>query len=106
MLVWKSQRNMSPNYIYWSVSIKTALEELTTLEATSLISLKKNFFWVVLLALDEFTDSSDIANTALLIWGANTEFEMMEKLTSMNSMSGTTTGKNIFKEGLPWRFSG
>ena len=54
--------------------------------------------------MNAFTDT---ANTyLLLIWGANTEFEMTEKLASMNSMSGTTTGKNIFKEGLPWRFSG
>ena len=57
----------------------------------------KGFKWFSL-ALDESTDITDTAQLLLFIRGVNTEFEVTEELASMNSLHGTTTGEDIFKE--------
>ena len=50
------------------------------------------------MALDESTDVTDTAQLLLFIRGVNAEFEVTEELASMNSLRGTTTGENMFKE--------
>ncbi|PNF15523.1 hypothetical protein B7P43_G16685 [Cryptotermes secundus] len=50
------------------------------------------------LALDESTDITDTAQLLLFIRGVNADFEVTEELASMNSLRGTTTGEDIFKE--------
>jgi hypothetical protein len=59
---------------------------------------KANDFEWFSLALDESTDVTDTAQLLLFIGGVNAEFEVTEELASMNSLRGTTTGENIFKE--------
>lgn len=48
------------------------------------------------LTFDKFTDCVDTTQL-LFIWGVNDKFEMAEKLSSINSLCRTSTGKNIFK---------
>ena len=45
-------------------------------------------------------ESTNVADTVQLfvIKGANAEFEVTEKLASVNSLHGTTTCENIFKK--------
>ncbi|XP_023724818.1 general transcription factor II-I repeat domain-containing protein 2 [Cryptotermes secundus] len=49
-------------------------------------------------ALDESTDITDTAQLLLFTRGVNADFEVTEELASMNSLRGTTTGEDIFKE--------
>ncbi|KAI5098257.1 general transcription factor II-I repeat domain-containing protein 2-like [Silurus meridionalis] len=48
------------------------------------------------LALDESMDVQDTAELLILIRGVTTNFEMCEELAALQSLKGTTTGKDIF----------
>ena len=62
------------------------------------------------LALDESTDTSDIAQLSILIRGVDSSLSITEELLALRPMHGTTTGKDLYEEvsrcvnemGLPW----
>lgn len=83
-----------------SLSARTTvrrIEDIGEQIKTQLKEKAKNFKWFSL-ALDESTDINDTAQLLVFIRGVNTEFEVTEELASMNSLHGTTTGEDIFKE--------
>ncbi|XP_025203824.1 general transcription factor II-I repeat domain-containing protein 2B-like [Melanaphis sacchari] len=73
----------------------------------SQLQIKSKTFKFFSLALDESTDLTD---TALFIRGIDTDFNITEELASLESISGTTTGADIFEKvnscltnlGLTW----
>ncbi|GBP61474.1 General transcription factor II-I repeat domain-containing protein 2A [Eumeta japonica] len=50
------------------------------------------------IALDENTDLSDTTRLAVFIRGVDKAFTVNEELLAMQSLKGTTTGKDIFNE--------
>ena len=54
-------------------------------------------FQLFSLALDESTDIDDTAQLLIFVRGISENFEITEKLLSMESMKNTTTGENIFE---------
>ena len=68
-------------------------------------------FQLFLLALDESTDIDDTAQLLIFVRGITENFEITEKLLSMESMKDTTTGEDIFEcvkntfrtMELPWQ---
>ena len=49
------------------------------------------------IALDESTDMVDTAQLLIFLRGVNANFEITEELGALESLSGTTTGEDIFK---------
>ncbi|KAL4101254.1 hypothetical protein QTP88_021274 [Uroleucon formosanum] len=49
------------------------------------------------IALDESTDMVDTAQILIFLRGVNANFEITEELGALESLSGTTTGEDIFK---------
>lgn len=49
------------------------------------------------IALDESTDMVDTAQLLIFVRGVNANFEITEELAALESLSGTTTGEDIFK---------
>ncbi|XP_078495376.1 general transcription factor II-I repeat domain-containing protein 2A-like [Ciona intestinalis] len=68
-------------------------------------------FQLFSLALDESTDIDDTAQLLIFVRGISENFEITEELLSMESMKGTTTGKDYFEcvqnamhtMQLPWQ---
>ncbi|PNF32729.1 hypothetical protein B7P43_G11587 [Cryptotermes secundus] len=83
-----------------SLSARTVarrVEDIGSNITNQLINKANDFEWFSL-ALDESTDITDTAQLLLFIRGVNADFEVTEELASMNSLRGTTTGEDIFKE--------
>ncbi|PNF32668.1 hypothetical protein B7P43_G13122 [Cryptotermes secundus] len=83
-----------------SLSARTVarrVEDIGSDITNQLINKANDFEWFSL-ALDESTDITDTAQLLLFIRGVNADFEVTEELASMNSLRGTTTGEDIFKE--------
>ncbi|XP_033606232.1 general transcription factor II-I repeat domain-containing protein 2B isoform X1 [Cryptotermes secundus] len=72
-------------------------EDIGSNITNQLIKKANDFEWFSL-ALDELTDITDTAQLLLFIRRVNADFEVTEELASMNSLRGTTTGEDIFKE--------
>lgn len=59
---------------------------------------------------DESTDATDTAQLLIFLWGIDENFGVTEELLDLESLKGTTTGKDIFeavsdstdKMGLKW----
>jgi hypothetical protein len=49
------------------------------------------------LALDESTDTRDTAQLLIFVRGIDAEFEINEELAERQSLKGTTTGEDIFR---------
>ncbi|KAL4085098.1 hypothetical protein QTP88_027390 [Uroleucon formosanum] len=75
------------------------------------IQIKSKAFKFFSLALDESTDVSDTAQLLIFIRGIDTDYNITEELASLESISGTTKGADIFEKvnccienlGLTWK---
>lgn len=76
----------------------------------SQLQIKSKTFKFFSLALDESTDLTDTAQLLIFIRGIDTDYNITEELASLESISGTTTGADIFEKvnscitnlGLTW----
>ncbi|KAL4104099.1 hypothetical protein QTP88_019412 [Uroleucon formosanum] len=73
------------------------------------LQIKSKTFKFFSLALDESTDVSDTAQLLIFIRGIDTDYNITEELASLESISGTTKGADIFEKvncienlGLTW----
>jgi len=74
------------------------------------LQIKSKTFKLFSLALDESTDLSDNAQLLILIHGINIEYNIKEELASLESISESTKGSDIFEKvnwvienlGLTW----
>ncbi|CAI6372756.1 unnamed protein product [Macrosiphum euphorbiae] len=74
------------------------------------LQIKSKTFTFFSLALDESTDVSDTAQLLIFIRGIDTDYNITEELASLESISGTTKGADIFEKvnccienlGLTW----
>uniref|UniRef100_A0A2S2NUF0 General transcription factor II-I repeat domain-containing protein 2B n=1 Tax=Schizaphis graminum TaxID=13262 RepID=A0A2S2NUF0_SCHGA len=74
------------------------------------LQIKSKTFKCFFLALDESTDVSDTVQLLIFIRGIDTDYNITEELASLESISGTTKGADIFEKvnfcienlGLTW----
>lgn len=66
------------------------------IEAT--LTEKAELFLAYSICLDESTDMTDTAQLAIFIRGVDVDFNITEELLKLASMTGTTTGEDLFSE--------
>ena len=82
-----------------SLSRRTAARRIEVIgkDLTSQLKRRVPSFQLFSLALDESTDIGDTAQLLIFVRAISDNFEITEELLSMESMKGTTTGKDIFE---------
>jgi len=92
-----------------SLSRNTMVEYIGS-DLMTQLQIKSKTFKLFSLALDESTDVSDTAQLLIFIRGIDTDYYVTEELASLESISGTTKGTDIFEKvncyienlGLTW----
>ncbi|KAJ8375466.1 hypothetical protein SKAU_G00060460 [Synaphobranchus kaupii] len=90
-------------------TVAERVDQLSTNLKQQLVGKGKDFI-AYSLAVDESTDTSDIAQLSIFIRGVDSSLCITEEFLGLRSMHGTTTGQDLYEEvsrcvnemGLPW----
>lgn len=73
------------------------IDQLSTNLKEQLVGKGKDFI-VYSLAVDDTTDTSDIAQLSICIRGVDSSLSITEELLALRPMYGTTTGQDLYEE--------
>jgi len=90
-------------------TIAERVDQLSTNLKEQLVEKGKDFI-AYSLAVDESTDTTDIAQLSIFIRGVDSSLSITEELLALRPMHGTTTGQDLYQEvsrcvnemDLPW----
>ena len=107
--VCPDKRQLFSNVSLSRNTVAEHIDQLSTNLKEQLVGKGKDFI-AYSLAVDESTDTSDIAQLSIFICGVDSSLSITEELLALRPMHGTTTGQDLYEEvsrcvnemGLPW----
>lgn len=107
--VCPDKRQLFSNVSLSRNTVAERIDQLSTNLKEQLVGKGKDFI-AYSLAVDESTDTSDIAQLSIFIRGVDSSLSITEELLALRPMHGTTTGQDLYEEvsrcvnemGLPW----
>uniref|UniRef100_A0A3B3IFR8 Uncharacterized protein n=1 Tax=Oryzias latipes TaxID=8090 RepID=A0A3B3IFR8_ORYLA len=108
--VCPDKRQLFSNVSLSRNTVAERIDQLSTNLKEQLVGKGKDFI-AYSLAVDESTDTSDIAQLSIFIRGVDSSLSITEELLALRPLHGTTTGQDLYEEvsrcvrcemGLPW----